>query len=359
MTAEKQGIIAIRFPNWVGDLIMATPFVQMLAETCPDYRLIAFARRYNAGILTGNPHLEQIVAIDDRTLQGLQSVRRKVKVIRPEIAVILPNSLRSLIPFLGVGVRRIIGYQRNGRGLFIHGPKPPRDDDGKFLPEPMTNYYNRLLEYVTNSLPQKPSGDYPLRLYTTEQERQAARQHLERLGITPGEPLIALNPGAKFGSSKCWPPEHFAALADLLHEQFKAKILVLAGPGEDAIVNQICRLTQVPLAAAIDPIIDLSELKGVMEFVDLLITNDTGPRHYAVAYNKPVVVLMGPTDARWTAYPYPHAAILQKKMECIPCHRKECSGNHQCMRDISPQEVFREVQKLLARMPEHRLSPVV
>ncbi|MHC5172345.1 MAG: glycosyltransferase family 9 protein [Planctomycetota bacterium] len=73
---------------------------------------------------------------------------------------------------------------------------------------------------------------------------------------------------------------------------------------------------------------DLALLKPLIKRCDVLITNDTGPRHYAVAFNVPVVAIMGPTDPRYTAANLEKTVVIRQELECSPCHKKVCPIDH-------------------------------
>ena len=71
--------------------------------------------------------------------------------------------------------------------------------------------------------------------------------------------------------------------------------------------------------------IDLEVLKPLVKRCNLFITNDTGPRHYAVAFDVPIVVLMGSTDPRYTDANTERTIVVRKELDCSPCHKKVCS----------------------------------
>jgi heptosyltransferase-2 len=79
----------------------------------------------------------------------------------------------------------------------------------------------------------------------------------------------------------------------------------------------------------------------------LLVTNDTGPRHYATAFKVPAIVVMGPTDPAYTEYGLDRTTILRADVDCSPCHRHVCASDPRCMTSISPEMVFKEVEKIL------------
>jgi heptosyltransferase-2 len=222
------------------------------------------------------------------------------------------------------------------------GPKPIRAQNG-ILPVPMVEYYMEICRWLHLEIPEvtKP------RLFLSDSLEEKGDQLLDSYGIRPDDIVIGMNPGAKFGSSKCWPPKYFAELAELLKARWDCKILLFVGPGEDQIAESIMEISKTSIFNTGPDRVDLALLKPLIRRCQLLVTNDTGPRHYAVAFDIPVVVIMGPTDPRYTATNLEKTAVLQKELDCSPCHKQECPQDHDCMQRISPQDVFEASQKLL------------
>jgi heptosyltransferase-2 len=95
--------------------------------------------------------------------------------------------------------------------------------------------------------------------------------------------------------------------------------------------------------------------KACVRRCDLLVTTDSGPRHFAAAFNRPVVSLFGPTHIGWTETYYPAAVHLQKRVPCGPCQRRVCPLDHRCMNELLPGEVFAAVRDLLERRGRNAL----
>src|SRR5690606_17740661 len=131
--------------------------------------------------------------------------------------------------------------------------------------------------YLGLKIPENPH----CRLHISEEVAQRGRDNLQRWGIVTEDMVIGLNPGASFGSSKCWPVEHFATLAQLLQETWDCKILLLVGPGEEGIADGIVAASRARIINTAQARINLADLKPLMQRCSLLVTNDTGPRHYA------------------------------------------------------------------------------
>ena len=157
-----------------------------------------------------------------------------------------------------------------------------------------------------------------------------------------------VTPGANFGSSKLWPPEHFASACDALAERRELSVVLAPGPGEEPIAAAIAERMKRPLLNLIDPPTTLAELVALIDESCLVLTNDTGPRQIAVALDRPVVVVMGPTDPRHTQHLLERQRVLREGVECSPCHLKICPIDHRCMTRLRPERVVAAAEDLLA-----------
>jgi len=334
-------------PNWVGDVVAATPVFDCLRENYPDAKIICAVRNYAKGVVEDGPWFDQIIGCDDKTTKGFLNLVQAIRSINPDTAIVLPSSFRSALAVWFGGVKKIFGYIRNHRSFLLSGgPQPIYAEDG-ILPIPMVDYYMEICRWLNLEIPdvKKPS------LFLSDSLKERGRRLLNDYGIKPDDMVIGMNPGAKFGSSKCWPAEYFAKLAELIVEQWDCKILLFVGPGEDEIAQSIIEASKVTLVNTGPDRVGLALLKYLIKRCLLLVTNDTGPRHYAVALDVPVVVIMGPTDPRYTAANLEKTLVLRKELDCSPCHKKECPRDHECMLMIKPETVFEGSKNLLERVP--------
>jgi heptosyltransferase-2 len=340
---ERADTILVFCPNWVGDVVMATPIFKCLRANYPDARIIGLIRGYARGVVEDAPWFDQLIEMNDKTWRGFVQLVAQIRRHKGQMAVVLPNTFRSaLLARLG-GARKIYGYRRNGRtALLTDGPRPLRAD-GKIRPVPMVDYYLEICRRLQLTIDQ----DIKPRLFISRSLQERGNQLLEDYGIGPDDMVIGLNPGAQYGASKCWPPEHFARLAELLAQRWKCRLLLFIGPGEESIGARIVQLSQAAIINTGPDRVDLALLKPLVQRCRLLVTNDTGPRHYAVAFDVPAVVIMGPTDPRYTHANLEKTRVLRKELDCSPCHLKECPIEHNCMRDISPEDVLQAAVQLV------------
>ena len=234
---------------------------------------------------------------------------------------------------------------RYGRGLLLtEGLQPPRDAEGRFLPTPIVGYYLALARLLGC----RCDSDR-LELGTTPQDESAADRAWADLGLRAEQPVVCLNTGGAFGPAKNWPTPSFAELARRLVTERSASVLVLCGPAEREPAREIARLAGHPAVVSLadhPPSLGLS--KACVRRAALLITTDSGPRHFAAAFQTPVITLFGPTHIAWTRTYHPHAIHLFQPVPCGPCQRPVCpEGHHRCMRELSPDQVLQAAFRFL------------
>jgi len=340
--------VAVFLPNWVGDVVMATPAVRALRSHYAGARMIAVCRPYVTGVLEGAPWFDAIVPLDRRGPWSRRWGGAAWQLRREEIdlAVLLTNSFHTgLVAWLG-GCKRRVGFRRYGRGpLLTDCLEPIRDEQGRLKPSPAIDDYNRLAQRAGCPWP-----GHRLELFTTPADEEAADRVWNKFGFTRTPGVTCLNPGAAFGAAKHWPAESFARLAQDLVAWRGERVLVLCGPGERELAAEIARRAGRPevVALAEEPL-SLGLSKALIRRCALLVTTDSGPRHFGVAFERPVVTLFGPTHIAWTETYSPREVHLQKQVPCGPCQLRVCPLDHACMRQLSPDEVLRAALELLAR----------
>ena len=164
------------------------------------------------------------------------------------------------------------------------------------------------------------------------------------------KPIVVLVPGGAFGPSKVWPAERFAQTADKLIEDFDATVFVSVAPNEfeKQIADDICRAGKNKLLSIADNPLTLGQLKALIASADLVITNDTGPRHIAVALKRKIVSLFGPNDPAWTDTGYQNEIQIVADVECAPCAKPTCKmDTHLCMESITAETVLAAAKQML------------
>lgn len=354
---EPQKVLVV-LPTWVGDVVMATPFLASLHKrfSHADFTFVMY--KHLQSVLAGSPWLGKVVTWPPKgkSPENKQAKAEFVQQLQQEhfdLAVLLPNSFSSAWLAFRCGAKRRVGFNRDGRGLLltdrikVPNKRPNKKDapnPGPFEPMPLVEYYAVLAA----ALGCEPPGDQ-MQLITQQQDDLHIKMLLLDQGIDPDKPLVTLCPGANFGASKCWVPERFAQVADLLVKEFDATIAISPGPGEEPLARAIADAMQQPNLLLDKPCITLGELKSLIARSDLLLGNDTGPRHFARAFDIHRVTVFGPTEERWTDTSHGKETIVRVQVPCGPCHQKVCPLERQiCMEDVTVQMVFAACQQELA-----------
>jgi heptosyltransferase-2 len=144
--------IVVRCPNWVGDIVMATPLFDCLRMNFPDAKIACLVRTYAKGIVKGGPWFDEVIGTNDKNWKGFKELASRLKKFNPDMAIVLPNSIRSILPVLLAGTRNIYGYRRSGRSLIIKGPRPGRQN-GSIAAIPMKDYYLEIGRWMGLEIP--------------------------------------------------------------------------------------------------------------------------------------------------------------------------------------------------------------
>jgi heptosyltransferase-2 len=340
--------IAAFLPNWVGDVVMATPALRALREHHRGAEVVGVLKPYVAGVLEGSPWLDRLLYLDSRGpwAQRWPAIAARLRRARIDLAVLFSNTFRAGLVAWLAGCGRRVGYRRHGRDLLLTDRLDPvRDGAGRLVPSPVIDAYNLLAERVGC-----PRPAYRMELFTTPRDEAQADAVWHQAGFGDRPEVVCLNPGAAFGAAKYWPVEHFATLARELVGRRDSGVLVLCGPAERDLARRVATLARRPgVFTLADERLSLGLTKACVRRADLLVTTDSGPRHFAAAFGRPVVTLFGPTHVAWTETYYPAAVHLQEQVSCGPCQKRVCPLDHRCMTGLAPARVFAAAVGLLAR----------
>jgi heptosyltransferase-2 len=340
--------IVVVMPSWVGDVVMATPALRGLRLKYPAAHLALLVRPNTREVVEGLPGVHELIAWSPggRGLDGLRALWRTAAELRRgrfDWAVLLSNAFRSAAAARLAGILRRIGYDRDARGWLLTDRLSPKRRGRRYALVSTVHYYNA----VAQSLGCADPGE-SMELATSQDDDDAVESRLEDWGITEAHPLVVINPGASFGVSKLWIPERYAEVADRLVMQRDAAVVITFGPGERDLAWRIHDAMQQRSYVADDPPGTLGQLKSLIRRCDLLLNNDTGPRHFAKAFDRNVVTVFGSTHPRWTHTDYPRERIVRIDVDCGPCQKKVCPlGHHKCMTGVTSEMVYAAAEALL------------
>jgi lipopolysaccharide heptosyltransferase II len=321
----------------IGDLLLSTPALRALRQTYPQARIDLLVTPESAGILKGWKAIDHIIVLDkylfdypsqmllhpDRLLR-LTAFYNTLRDGHYDAVLLLHHltlpfgRLKHQILMRATGAKWRVGLD-NGHGWFLN----VRVEDNGFGALHEAEYNMAVAQAVGATV-----ADKRLFIPLSEDDRARARQLLYdgELPERVARPIIALHPGSGgYSTARRWAPERFAKLADALWHDFGGQIVLVGGPEEAALHQQIIAMMQSPA-----PVRSLAG-KGsihvtaaVLELVDLFIGNDAGPMHLAAAVGTPIVAIFGLSNYRaWGPYTGGiagrRAEIVHLDLPCMPC----------------------------------------
>jgi lipopolysaccharide heptosyltransferase II len=320
--------ILVRAPNWVGDVVLSLPALRDVRRRFPTARLEVLARPWVAELYRAVPEADAVSesrghAADVASVRG-----------RFDLALLLPNSFGTALVPWRARVPERWGYATDGRGLLLtRSCRVPPSGRGRS----QVYYYRAMLEGLGLAVEGEPDASLAC------PAEWAARG---RALLGGDGPWVGVNPGAFYGTAKRWPPERFAAAADLVARRAGAKVAIVGGAAErplgEAIADELRAPTRVLCGETA-----LGDLVGVLSSLDLLLTNDSGPMHLAAALGTPLVAVFGPTDSTETAPVASRARLVREDVECSPCLLRECPIDHRCMTRVGVDRVAAAALELL------------
>ncbi len=328
--------ILVRGVNWIGDAVMTTPALAALRHQYPQAEIVMLANPLVAELFRFHPSVDRVMVFDKkrthRGLGGLWTMAAELRAEKFDLAVLLQNAIEAALLSFVARIPRRAGYTTDGRRLLLNYPVPVTADDRRLH---HTEYYLQLLQRLGIE-----GGDGRLCLACREEEQQWAQLVLQ------SDNVIAINPGAAYGSAKRWFPDRFAAVADALVDRFGARIVLTGGPGEREIGRDIVAAMDSEALNMIGQT-SVREMMALLAHSRLLVTNDSGPMHVAAAFSIPIVAVFGPTDHTTTCPASDNVTIVRKEIDCAPCLLRQCPTDHRCMTEITAAEVVSAATRLL------------
>lgn len=336
-------MIAVIMPSWVGDAVMATPTLKALSRSLPNgSRMIGVMQPGISEVLRGNGYFNDEIIFHKRQLRERLKLAFRLRAARPTTVVLLTNSWWTAVVARLSGARRTVGYARDGRGWLLTDSVPAlKREDGRFAPVPAIDYYLQLAGLLGCQ-----TSDRRMELSVERQDRLLADALYERIQFDTARTTIVINSSGVWGSAKVWPADHVEQLARRLVENHPWQVLLHCGPGEREMANAVATRIDHPRVKSMGQAtaLPLGLTKAVMERASVVVSTDSGPRHIAIALDRPVVGLFGPTDPAWTrTYNLPETEI-GLNLPCRGCWKKTCPLVHnRCMQDLGVETVYGSV----------------
>ncbi|MEQ9366045.1 MAG: glycosyltransferase family 9 protein [Leptospirales bacterium] len=334
-TGAGTTVLVLRF-SAVGDVLLTTPALDALKQAWPDARIVFGTKAFIGDMIRHHPAVDEVIGL--KKGEGVRDYTRRLKAAGFTVCLDLHDKLRSRMIHMLTPTRRMVRWSNRSsldNAAIWLGLR------GYEAPAPTADLFHRAVEKMVGR--ELPRGR--MRYYPAPGDRERARELLSAAGVDLKRPLIGLAAGANW-ATKRWPPEYFHDLAGRITAA-GYQLALNGGPGERELSRSI--------GGGRENIFDftgvtLAEMGGIIQHCAAFVANDSGPMHMARALAVPTLAIFGSTDPAMFEYERQGLAYLEE-LECSPCSfygRKVCPKQHfRCMRDLSPELVWRKLQPLL------------
>ena len=375
--------------SYIGDILHATPAARWIKEQYPDAKLHWIVTPSMVELLEGNPYVDEIIPWERDEYEAHSKklhiptmwrmwweLKGKLEPYKFDVAVDVQGRLITGLVLLASGapIRLGLGGTKELNWLFTNYKTKPSTDHvikryvevAQLLKEAVTKQANleTPLKPVDNGLDTETLHtvsakkmyhmDYyvPSKLHTWAEEQWKTTDN--HSSLNRGEVEKPLRVGLVLGTSwatKEWPQEKWYSLIKSL--QYRANFVCLGGPKE---ATQYKPLMDSLAAEGIDQVMlnmlgktTLQEVGALIESCDVVVTADTGSLHIALALNKPVVALFGPTDPKlWGPLTGTFKVLVNDELDCLGCRKRRCPKPDQyCMSGIEPVRVKKAIFELI------------
>ncbi len=351
-TKIRDANILVWLPSPMGDAILCTPALRAIHRQFKSCKIWFYA----------NPVVREVLSPCTLNDQWIQQRGKNPFAIAGELrkhqfthVILFKNSFASALAVFLAAIPSRIGYARDNRGFLLTDKLPPaRLPNRKFKPISAIDSYLAIASEIGADI-----TDRSLELSVDPAANDAMRAKLPELADTKG-PVVVIVPGGAFGPSKCWPNIRFAETADWLVANYNATVFISVAPNRDEreIAAGISELSGNKLINLGERHLSMGELKALFSASDLVISNDTGPRHIAVALRRKVVTIFGPNNPAWTETGYENETQIIGNVPCAPCDKPICKkSEHSCMLAVTVEMVCAAAGELLDNNRKRAIIP--
>jgi len=336
----------------LGTLVNAMPLIAALKERYSEAEFSFVTFPTTLPLAQRLPEINHIHVLHDHSLQRLAWdclwLMLRAWIERPELVVDLEVHSRfsTLIATLSLARNRAGFYHSTSlfrSGLYTH-----------------LMFFNRFAHIrechrqLGRMLGCEPSEEL-IPLEVSAEERREAREFLASLDPEGGRQVILLNPHTgPLCQERRWPGEKFAALAEALVKEYGHLVILIGSPDEAAENEALRRQVNPQHRESVHNAAGRLSFGGTLALIEsarLLVTNDSGPLHFAAALGTPTVSLWGPSAAQAYAPRGAKHRVVSEPIYCSPClHMADeppCGGDNQCLKRLKVSKVLAAVAEVL------------
>ncbi len=340
LTTYKPKKILVCQLKQIGDVIISTAMVELLARCYPKAEIHFLVEARSESMLDNNPHLNKIWTVKNggllHDLKTFLSIRHEQYDLLVDFQQ-LPRTRRAAM-FSGAKIKLSYETKWYKRIYYTHFSHAPQKG----------GYAGKVKAGVLNPLGIEWNMQSP-RLYLNSEEKTWAKTVLHRAGLQNNETLVAID-ATHWSRTRRWFSSGYAeAIHIMAISKPDLKFYLLHGPGERETVERIVSLTDSPQRCILpenEP--TLRKTAAIIDHADMFLGNCSAPRHMAVALDTPSLTILGSNGNTGWTFPSAEHDYIYTRVHCHKCHKNECpNGTLECLTTITPKMVAKKTLEML------------
>lgn len=328
----------------LGDIVHAIPVAAALRRAFPTARIDWLVSGKHREILDLVTAIDRRLSIRDRSGAGggasFLSAIRGLRHAKYDLAIDLQGLLKSAAIARLSGAARVVGfngkYTRESMARWFYTDVHDPGGEGMYALTETRHVVHINLGLLAPLGIEHTVPEFPIENRPSEIARSMADASGGRYAL--------LNPGAAW-PNKRWPPPRLAAIALALKERRNLKSVVLWGPGEMELAEEV--VASAGGAALLTPRTAVADVVALARGAAVMVSGDTGPAHIAAAVGTPIVGIYGPTrpqrNGPWVA----DDETVSRAESCQCHHLRSCRAERMCLLDIQVEDVLSAVERRL------------
>ncbi len=347
MLEQNFNNILIIKPSAAGDIICALPVLSALRKRFPNAKISWLVASHLSDLIMNHPMINHVIEFDRRRFGYLAHSWSVTKRFMKFLRSLRQANYDLVIDLQGLFRSGFLAW--NTQAPVRIGPAEKRELGWIFYTHrmPETNHETHTVDRMYSCMKllsdENETEEPKFVVHIPETQRQMISDKLHARKIKPKQ-YIAIAPGGTW-PSKCWPVEKFIELTKLICSKLKMPVIIIGGKNERIIAQKMTdELSNFPVSNFTGQT-TLSQLLALIDNSAALVSNDSGPMHIAVALNRPVTAIIGPTNPNRTGpYKRPNS-VVKINLDCSPCYKKHCPKINDtqpppCMKQIDVAKVF-------------------
>ena len=345
MNTAPEKILIIRLSS-IGDILLTTPVIRLLKKKFPGSKIDFIIKNQFAQVLADHPQIDKFYIFEKHVeTNSLLAIKKEIRQQQYDLIVDLHKNIRSYFLTIGSRAKTILHYNKGIVQRFFYVKFKL-----KFFKEIVPAY----LKYIKSLKPYEIEDDRQgLDFYLDTKVADQIRQRFGYFWQDNNHSIIGIVPGAHH-PTKRWTSEGFSAVINYLVDKGNYKIILFGNRDDREIVASL-DIHSSPNVLNTTGELSLRETGALMDFCDVVVTNDSGLMHLASALKKKVVAIFGSTTEELGFFPYltEHIIVQNNSLKCRPCShigRKKCPKKHfKCMKEIPAGQVIDALENIFAR----------